>query len=118
MERKPYKSIIMRKARAFKLDLQIQGNMPGYWYTLYLTDDVKPGRAGYQIHSGDSVSTLAFLKGWGYCKDYAFPTMPEYPTGGMCPECTCDQQRESFSRGDSCTACGWRPACPLCDTEI
>lgn len=76
MERKPYKMLITRKARAFKLDLQIQGNMPGYWYTLYLTDDIQQGRAGYKIHSGDSASTLAFLKGWGYCKDnLSVPTL-------------------------------------------
>ena len=118
MERKPYKEIIMRKARIFKLDVQIQGNMPGYWYTLYLTDDIQAGKAGYSIHHGDSASTLAFLKGWGYCKDYTTLRLPEYPTNGRCPECGDVHQAEMFSFPESCSECGWRPACPLCDTDI
>lgn len=116
--RKDYKSLISRKCRVLKLDVQIQGNMPGYWYTVYMTDDIKPGKAGYQVHSGDSASTWAFLKGWAYCADYAVPVLPEFPSNGRCPECGDADQGDAFGRGDSCDNCGWRPECPVCHTEI
>lgn len=116
--RKDYKSLISRKCRVLKLDVQIQGNMPGYWYTVYMTDDIKPGKAGYQVHSGDSASTWAFLKGWAYCADYAVPVLPDFPSNGRCPECGDADQGDTFGRGDSCDNCGWRPECPVCHTEI
>lgn len=118
MQRKDYKSLITRKCRVLKLDVQIQCNMPGYWFTIYMTDEVKPGKAGYQVHSGDSASTWAFLKGWAYCADYAVPVLPDFPSNGKCPECGDVDQGDTFERGDSCDNCGWRPACPVCHTEI
>jgi len=74
MHRKDYKGLILRYARRFKLDVQIQSNMPGYWFTVYATDELRPGKAGYQLHSGDSASTLAFMHGFGYCRDYVCDT--------------------------------------------
>lgn len=102
------------------LDLMIQSNMPGYRFTVILTDAIKPGFAGSTLFYGGTADTLAFLQGYGAGKYYNALRLPAYPINGHCPECNTQSltNKRAFDAGDSCPGCGWRPACPLCDTEI
>ena len=115
---KSNKSRIEYLASQAGLDLMIQSNMPGYRFTVMLTDAIKPGFAGSSLFCGGTAETLAFLQGYGAGKYYNTLRLPEYPTNGICPECGDTNQAETFDWPESCNVCGWRPACPLCDTEI
>lgn len=59
------KSRILSLVQSFNLDVQIQGNMPGNWYSVYMTDSVRPGYEGHKLYSGGGADTLAFLQGYG-----------------------------------------------------
>ena len=59
------KSRICALVESYALDFQIQGNMPGNWYSVYMTDAVRPGYEGHKLYSGGGADTLAFLQGYG-----------------------------------------------------
>jgi hypothetical protein len=58
------KSEIVKIADACKLDVQIQSNMPGLRFSVYVTDEARRVRTGSVLYYGGTADTLAFLEGY------------------------------------------------------
>jgi hypothetical protein len=58
------KSEIVKIADACKLDVQIQCNMPGLVFAVYVSDEARRVRTGSVLYYGGTAGTLAFLEGY------------------------------------------------------
>lgn len=110
---------ISKLADACGLEIQIQSNMPGLRFALWVADEERRMRTGSVLYYGGASGALAFLEGYQTAvKHYIRPAVPSFPTDGICPACKSDEQSGAFDVQSCCYSCGWRPECPVCHTEI